>query len=522
VKEGESMIPIRTALISVSDKSNLQELSFFLHGKGVEIIATGGTAQFIRNLGIAVREVSELTGFPEILGGRVKTLHPIIEGGILARRTLPSDMADLEKHGIRPIDLVVCNLYPFEKMMASGERDLTRVVEEIDIGGITLLRASAKNYRYVVIVSSPEQYRELMEEMERHNGAFPEEKSLQWAIEAFFKSSLYDSHIAQYLEELTGSGERFPKQISLVMRKKTELRYGENPHQRGAFYQDETLDLAGFFRELQVLHEDKELSFNNLYDVQAAFSAVREFEEPATVIVKHNNPCGVAIAEDLALAAKMALECDPVSAFGGIVAFNRKVTLESAEVFRKLFLEVVIAPAYTEEALELLKGKKGIRILQAPLKTFPLLDLKKVDGGFLLQDGDQIDWVKEKLQVVTEKSPSPQEWKDLLFAFKVAKHVKSNAIVLAKNGQTVGIGAGQMSRIDAMYIAVRKAQGREQKAVLASDAFFPFPDVVEEAGKCGVSAIIQPGGSVRDQDSIEACNRLGISMVFTGIRHFKH
>jgi phosphoribosylaminoimidazolecarboxamide formyltransferase/IMP cyclohydrolase len=218
----------------------------------------------------------------------------------------------------------------------------------------------------------------------------------------------------------------------------------------------------------------------------------------------------------------MALECDPVSAFGGIVAFNRKVTLESAEVFRKLFLEVVIAPAYTEEALELLKGKKGIRILQAPLKTFPLLDLKKVDGGFLLQDGDQIDWVKEKLQVVTEKSPSPQEWKDLLFAFKVAKHVKSNAIVLAKNGQTVGIGAGQMSRIDAMYIAVRKAQGREQKAVLASDAFFPFPDVVEEAGKCGVSAIIQPGGSVRDQDSIEACNRLGISMVFTGIRHFKH
>lgn len=516
------MIPIRTALVSVSDKSNLDKLAYFLKEKGVRIIATGGTAQFIRNLGVEVQEVSDLTGFPEILGGRVKTLHPVIEGGILARRSFPSDMADLARHHIQPIDLVVCNLYPFEKMIESGEKDLSKVVEEIDIGGITLLRASAKNHRYVVIVSSPTQYQELMKEMERNNGAFPEEKSLQWAIEAFWKSSLYDSHIARYLEKLSGKEEYFPRQISIVMRKKTELRYGENPHQRGAFYEDCTLDTTGFFKELEILHEDKELSFNNFYDVQAAFSAVREFEEPATVIVKHNNPCGVATAQDLAQAAEMALQCDPVSAFGGIVAFNRNVTLKSAEVFKKLFLEVVIAPSYDDDALELLRGKKGIRILKAPLKPLSPFDLKKIDGGFLFQDGDRTNYAPDALQVVTEKSPSEEEWKDLLFAFKVAKHVKSNAIVLAKERQTIGIGAGQMSRIDAMYIAVRKAQGREKGAVLASDAFFPFNDVVEEAGKCGIKAIIQPGGSIRDQDSIDACNRWGISMVFTGIRHFKH
>ncbi|MCX7667528.1 MAG: bifunctional phosphoribosylaminoimidazolecarboxamide formyltransferase/IMP cyclohydrolase [Atribacterota bacterium] len=516
------MIPIRTALVSVSDKSNLENLVFFLNKKRVRIIATGGTAQFIRNLGVEVQEVSDLTSFPEILGGRVKTLHPVIEGGILARRGLPSDMADLAKHRIQPIDLVVCNLYPFEKMIESGERDLSKVVEEIDIGGITLLRASAKNYRYVVIVSSPQQYQELMEEMERNSGAFPEEKSLQWAIEAFQKSSLYDSHIARYLEKLSGKEEYFPKQIAIVMRKKAELRYGENPHQRGAFYEDCTLDAAGFFRELEILYEDKELSFNNLYDVQAAFSTVREFEEPATVIVKHNNPCGVAIAQDLAHAAEMALQCDPVSAFGGIVAFNKNVTVKSAEVFKKIFLEVIIAPSYDDDALELLRHKKGIRILRAPLKPLSPFDLKKIDGGFLFQDGDRMDCAPDNLRVVTEKSPSEEEWKDLLFAFKVAKHVKSNAIVLAKERQTVGIGAGQMSRIDAMYIAVRKSQGREKGAVLASDAFFPFSDVVEEAGKCGIGAIIQPGGSIRDQDSIDACNRLGISMVFTGVRHFKH
>ncbi|MEN3186004.1 MAG: bifunctional phosphoribosylaminoimidazolecarboxamide formyltransferase/IMP cyclohydrolase [Atribacterota bacterium] len=516
------MIPIHTALVSVSDKSNLDQLARFLSEKGVKIVATGGTARFIRSLGIGVQEVSDLTGFPEILGGRVKTLHPVIEGGILARRGFPSDMTDLVKHNIQPIDLVVCNLYPFEKMVESGEKDLSKVVEEIDIGGITLLRASAKNHRYVVVVSSPTQYQELMEEMEKNNGAFPEEKSLRWAIEAFWKSSLYDSHIAQYLEQLSNHEKRFPEQISIVMRKKTELRYGENPHQRGALYEDCTLDTTGFFRELKILHEDKELSFNNLYDVQAAFSAVREFEEPATVIVKHNNPCGVATAQDLAHAAEMALQCDPVSAFGGIVAFNRNVTLRSAEVFKKLFLEVVIAPSYDDDALEFLQSKKGIRILTAPLKPFSPVDLKKIDGGFLFQDGDRIDCSPENIQVVTEKSPSEEEWKDLLFAFKVAKHVKSNAIVLAKKGQTVGIGAGQMSRIDAMYIAVRKAQGREKGAVLASDAFFPFNDVVEEAGRCEIKAIIQPGGSIRDQDSIDACNRWGISMVFTGVRHFKH
>lgn len=516
------MITIRTALLSVSDKRGLEELVRFLSQKGIAIIATGGTAQFIRNLGIAVKEVSELTDFPEILGGRVKTLHPVIEGGILARRDFLPDLEDLHKYRIQPIDLVVCNLYPFEKMIESGERDLTKIVEEIDIGGITLLRASAKNHQYVVVVSSPSQYQELMEEMEKHDGGFPEEKSLQWAIKAFWRSSLYDSHIAQYLGKLPGEDPLFPQQFSIVLRKRGELRYGENPHQKGSWYEDLSLDTTGFFKELKILYEGKELSFNNLYDVQAAFSAVQEFEEPATVIVKHNNPCGVAVGETLARSAQKALQCDPVSAFGGIVAFNQKVTPESAETFRKLFVEVVIAPSYDEKALEILQSKKGIRILEAPLGVFPSLDLKKIDGGFLLQEIDRLTVIKEKLQIVTEKSPSPEEWEDLLFAFKVAKHVKSNAIVLARKKQTVGIGAGQMSRIDAMRIALHKANGKEKQGVLASDAFFPFSDVVEEAGKHGISAIIQPGGSIRDQDSIEACNRLGISMVFTGVRHFRH
>ncbi len=516
------MIHIRTALISVSDKTGLEELVSFLVQYGVRIIATGGTAQFIRKMGVKVDEVSEVTGFPEILGGRVKTLHPVIEGGILARRALPQDMADLEKHGIHPIDLVVCNLYPFEKMVERGERDFDKVVEEIDIGGITLLRASAKNHRYVVIVSSPAQYIELMEEMRRHQGAFPEEKSLQWAIQAFFKSSLYDAQIGEYLRQLSSEEDTLPQQITIVLRKKADLRYGENPHQRGAWYEDCHFDSTGFFRGLEIIHEDKELSFNNLYDAQAAFSLVREFQEPATVIVKHNNPCGVGMGSELAQAAEKALQADPVSAFGGIVAFNREVTQESAEVFRKLFIELVIAPSYAEGALNILQSKKGIRLLKASLNGWARFDVKKLDGGFLCQDSDRIDLEEENLRVVTMTSPSPQEWQDLRFAWKVAKYVKSNAIVLVKDGQTVGIGAGQMSRIDAMMIAVHKAQGREKGAVLASDAFFPFDDVVREAGKYGTRAIIQPGGSIRDEDSIAACNQLGISMVFTGIRHFRH
>lgn len=514
------MIPIRTALLSVSDKTGLSDLARGLHELGVELLSTGGTARYIRELGIPVREVAEVTGFPEILGGRVKTLHPVIAGGILARRDNEKDVEDLKKHGITPIDLVVCNLYPFERKIEEGEKNLEVLVEEIDIGGVTLLRAAAKNWKYVVVVSSPAQYGELLGEL-KSNGGFPEEKSFLWALEAFARTSRYDSSIATYLDMVQGK-DAFPQYLAVHLRKIDNLRYGENPHQRGALYEDLSFDSSGFFKHLEVLAEGKELSFNNLYDVQAAYSLVREFANPAVVIVKHNNPCGVAVHEDLAEAARGALESDPVSAFGGIVAMNRTVTRESVAVFGDLFLEVFIAPSYEPEALELLKKRKNLRILAAPLLPPSRFDLKKIDGAFLLQDNDTEVLHEAALQYVTEKRPSDQELKDLIFAFTVAKYVKSNAIVLAKERKTVGIGAGQMSRIDALRIAIAKAQGRERGAVLASDAFFPFSDVVEEAGKAGIQAIIQPGGSIRDADSIAACNRLGIAMVFTGMRHFRH
>lgn len=514
------MIQVHTALLSVSDKTGLGDLALGLHQLGIQIISTGGTARHLRELGIPVTEVSAVTGFPEILGGRVKTLHPVIEGGILARRDKPEDLEDLKKHGITPIDLVVCNLYPFEKKMEEGERNLDVLVEEIDIGGVTLLRAAAKNWKYVVVVSSPAQYGELLEEL-RKNGGFPEEKSLLWAIEAFAQTSRYDGSIAAYLDTVH-TGSAFPQYLTIQLRKAAHLRYGENPHQKGAFYEDLSLDSDGFFKHLEVLAEGKELSFNNLYDVQAAYSLVREFQDPAVVIVKHNNPCGVAVHEDLVEATRGALECDPVSAFGGIVAMNRTVTKESVEVFGNLFLEVCIAPSYEEEALEVLRKRKNLRILAAPLLPPSRFDLKKIDGGFLLQDNDNAILSKDALQFVTEKKPTEAELEDLIFAFTVAKYVKSNAIVLAKERRTIGIGAGQMSRIDALRIALAKAQGREKGAVLASDAFFPFSDVVEEAGKAGIQAIIQPGGSIRDTDSIASCNRLGIAMVFTGMRHFRH
>lgn len=514
------MIPVTTALVSVFDKTGLADLVRGLHELGVRIYSTGGTARAIREAGVPVTEVAEATRFPEILKGRVKTLHPVVFGGILARRDNPEDQEDLKRHGIAPIDLVVCNLYPFEERMQEGEKNLDVLVEDIDIGGVTLLRAAAKNWKYVVVVSSPAQYGELLETLRTHGG-FPEEKSLVWAIEAFFRTSRYDGAIAMYLDTVR-HGDPFPQYVAIHMKRVSTLRYGENPHQKGAWYEDCSFGGEGFFKHLEVLAEGKELSFNNLYDVQAAYSLVREFQDPAVAIIKHNNPCGVATHEDLAQAAQGALEGDPVSAFGGIVAMNRTVTKESVAVFGNLFLEVIIAPSYEPDALELLKKRKNLRILAAPLLPPPRLDLKKLDGGFLLQDNDTELLDVGALQFVTEKRPQEEDLRDLLFAFTVAKYVKSNAIVLANNRKTVGIGAGQMSRIDALRIALQKAQGREKGAVLASDAFFPFSDVVEEAGRAGIRAIIQPGGSIRDADSIAACNRLGIPMVFTGMRHFRH
>ncbi|HSV31748.1 MAG TPA: bifunctional phosphoribosylaminoimidazolecarboxamide formyltransferase/IMP cyclohydrolase [Atribacteraceae bacterium] len=516
------MIPVKTALVSVSDKQGLDVLVRFLSKRGIKLLATGGTARYIRNLGLAVEEVSEVTGFPEILGGRVKTLHPVIAGGILCRRDLESDRRDLLREGISPIDLVICNLYPFENMIERGEFSLKKVIEEIDIGGITLLRASAKNFHYVVISSSPDQYPELIELMERHNGSFPENRSLEWAIEAFQHSAQYDALIAGYLSRIGGIPEKvFPSLVPIILQRKEVLRYGENPHQQGAYYRDLSFDGVGFMNQMEQLG-GKELSFNNYYDTQAAFSLVREFTSPAVVVVKHNNPCGVSVDAALSKAAEKALAGDPVSAFGGVVAFNRTVDRNSALVFGDLFLEVVVAPAYDQDALQFFSAKKNLRILQAPLSAPARYDLKKVDGGFLLQDNDRLSYDEKALRVVTDVQPGPSEMEDLLFAWQVSRFVKSNAIVLAQDQATIGIGAGQMSRIDSLRIAIMKASLRLKNAVLASDAFFPFPDVVEEAGKAGIRAIIQPGGSIKDQDSIDACNRLGISMIFTGIRHFRH
>lgn len=515
------MIKIKTALISVSDKSGLESLVPFLSQMGISLIATGGTAQYIKNQGYQVEEVSQITNFPEILGGRVKTLHPKIEGAILARRDSASDIENLNQHHIKPIDLVICNLYPFQKMVQAGVKDLNQVVEEIDIGGVTLLRAAAKNFRYVVVVSSPDQYPELMDELKKNQSSFPREKSQKWAIQAFFSTSQYDAQISNYLSALAYPKEDFPPKLIIALEKKYPLRYGENPHQKAAFYRDLSLDSEGFMNQAEQLG-GKELSFNNIFDTQSAFSLVREFEQPAVVVLKHNNPCGVAIHSELSQAAQKALASDPLSAFGGIVALNRTVDKSTASVFQDQFIEVIIAPDFEKEAQEVLSKKKNLRILRAPLSQPARFDSKKVDGGFLIQDADQLDLIKEELQVVTSREPKPEEWEDLLFAWKVAKYTKSNAIILAKDRQTVGVGAGQMSRIDALKIALIKSENRQNGAVLASDAFFPFPDVVEEAAQAGILAIIQPGGSIRDQQSIEACNRLGLSMVFTGIRHFRH
>lgn len=516
------MIPIKTALVSVSDKTGLADLATYFSKHNISMIATGGTAKFIRELGYPVKEVSEATGFPEILGGRVKTLHPIIEGGILARRDLEGDIIDLNTHNINPIDCVVCNLYPFEKMMDSGETSLEKVVEEIDIGGITLLRAAAKNFKHVVILSSPSQYPSLIEELEKNHGHFPSHLSGQYAIQAFLKSSEYDSHIANYLSQLMDNQtDEFPSCLSIIMKKRSSLRYGENPHQKAALYEDLSLDRQGFMNAYQQFG-GKELSFNNLYDTQAAYSLVREFNQPTTVIVKHNNPCGVANDPILAQSAAKALECDPASAFGGIIAFNRTVDPETAMVFKTLFIEVVIAPDFHPDALKIFEAKKNLRILKAPLSVPAEYDIKKLDGGYLIQNPDRLSYDPNQLKTVTNLSPNDQERESLLFGWIVAKHVKSNAIILTKGLQTVGIGAGQMSRIDSLKIACIKAEGKEVGSVLASDAFFPFPDVVEAAAKHGIKAIIQPGGSIHDQDSIDACNRLGIGMIFTGIRHFRH
>ncbi|MDK2854940.1 MAG: phosphoribosylaminoimidazolecarboxamide formyltransferase / cyclohydrolase [Bacillota bacterium] len=510
------MISVKRALLSVSDKGGIVEFARGLAELGVEIVSSGGTARVLAEAGVPVRRVEEVTGFPEILDGRVKTLHPAIHAGILARRDVPEHLAKLEELGIRPIDLVAVNLYPFAATIARPDVTLEEAVENIDIGGPTLIRAAAKNHRGVVVVVNPLHYEEILKEL-REKGGVSFETAYRLAAEAFAHTAEYDSVIAAYL---AGRNEVFPASLPLAYTKVRDLRYGENPHQRAALYARPGAEKGiAFARRLH----GKELSFNNIADANAAWELVQEFSAPCAVGVKHMNPCGVGIGPDLLQAWRKAYAGDPVSIFGGIVAFNREVTADLAAALNEIFLEVVIAPGFSDEALAILKEKKNRILLEAKSgRAQPGWDLRTVRGGLLVQELDVRDYDPADLKVVTRRAPTEKEMADLAFAWKVVKYVKSNAIVLARDGGTVGVGAGQMNRVGAVEIAVRQAGEKARGAVLASDAFFPMPDSVEAAARAGVTAIIQPGGSVRDADSIRAADEAGMAMVFTGIRHFRH
>ena len=513
----------RRALISVSNKEGVVEFAKELEKLGYEIISSSGTAKVLKENGIKVIEVSEITGFPEIMGGRVKTLHPKIHGGLLAVRDNPEYMKQLEELGIVPIDIVAINLYPFEETVKKGA-DLDEIIENIDIGGPAMVRASAKNFKYTTIIVDPKDYQLVIDEL-KENGEVSYETRKKLSLKAFRHTALYDSIIASVLNEKFGINEKFPEEFSIPLRKKQILRYGENPHQEGALYispvEEDGLNVA----ESEVL-SGKEMSFNNYYDVEGAINLVKEFNEPACVIVKHSNPSGVAVRENLEEAYREALRRDPKSAFGGIVAFNRKVDLNTAKALTEIFLEVVIAPDFEDEAIDFIKNKKkNLRIVKVKNfdKTPKGFDYRRLSGGLLIQDRD-LELYKE-LKVVSDREPTERELKDLIFAFKVVKHCKSNSVVIAKDGASVGIGVGQQSRVDSLETAIKKAKefGLELKgAVLASEAFFPFRDSVDIAAKEGITAIIQPGGSIRDNEVIEAANEHNIAMIFTGMRHFKH
>lgn len=503
------------ALISVSNKEGVVEFAKGLEKLGYEIISTGGTYNTLKENGVKVKKVADITGFPEILDGRVKTLHPAIHGGILARRT-PEHLEELEKNQITPIDIVAVNLYPFKETISKPNVTLEDAIENIDIGGPTMVRASAKNFENVVIVVNPKKYKLILKELSE-NGQVSFETRLALALEAFSHTASYDAMISSYLAGL--QNEKFPEQMIVAGEKVYDLRYGENPHQKASFYK---LVKPGTGLPDAKQHNGKELSYNNIIDTQAAWELVKEFEEPACVIIKHTNPCGVAIGATLEEAYEKAFNADPVSAFGGIIAFNRIVDKATAAKASDPFMEVIIAPGYEDEALEIMQRKKNLRVLELAIDKGEDVLVKSVEGGFLVQEADFGAVNADDLQVVTKNKPSEEELKELLFAWKVVKHVKSNAIVVAKGGQTLGVGAGQMNRVGSAALALEHGGDKCIGAVLASDAFFPFKDTVELAARYGIKAIIQPGGSVRDQESIEECDKHGISMVFTGMRHFKH
>jgi phosphoribosylaminoimidazolecarboxamide formyltransferase/IMP cyclohydrolase len=523
------MINVKRVLISAYKKEGLVDFAKGLSKHGIKILSTHGTAKLLRENEIEVDEISDYIQFPEILDGRVKTLHPKIHAGLLARRDNEQDMEQLKSSNIEPIDMVVINLYPFSDVIKKNDISLDEVIEFIDIGGPTMLRAAAKNYKFVVVVSSPHQYKLILDELEREGG-ISEVTSFELAKDVFYLTSHYDSIIANYLENLDGD-KLFSEKLILKLEKISDLRYGENPHQKASLYKDSNWDDEFNLVNAKKLH-GKELSFNNWLDLESAATIVSEYEEPCACVIKHSNPCGVAISSKIEEAFSKAYECDSLSAFGGIVGLNREVDGITADrILSCEFLECIIAPDYEDKALEMLRQKKNLRIMR--LNPFPRNpefnsnDIRRIKGGFLIQKWDK-DGIKEKnLKVVTEKSPTEEELKTLIFTWKAVKNIKSNAIVLAKSFDnntyaTVGIGMGQTSRVDSVIIASRKAGERAKGSVLASDAFFPKPDAIEEANKAGVKAIIQPGGSIRDKNVIEKCNQLGIAMVFTGMRHFRH
>lgn len=517
---------IERAILSVTDKTGLIEFARQLAGLGVELVSTGGTARHLREAGVAVKDVSELTGFPEMLDGRVKTLHPKVHGGILYRRDDEAHRAAAAEHGIPSIDMVVVNLYAFEATAAKAGVSFDELIENIDIGGPAMVRSAAKNFRDVAIVTSPGDYAALAEEMKGSGGQLSAGTRWRLAQQAFAATAAYDAAIASTLERVPysdqhgfalGEAAGFPATLRLRYAKALDLRYGENPHQRAALYADGTGKGVAHGRQLQ----GKELSYNNIVDVQAGWDLAQEFGEPACVIIKHNNPCGAATGADLREAYLRALECDPVSAFGGVIGVNRPLDAAAAAEMAKLFLEVIAAPGFADDARSAFAGKKNLRLVEVPAAG-PGWALKQVSGGMLAQDPDARPLSAADLEVVTTRKPSPEEMRALLFAWKVCKHVKSNAIVYAREGQTVGIGAGQMSRVDSCKLGAMKAALPLAGTVAASDAFFPFPDGVEEIARAGARAVIQPGGSVKDKEVIAAADRLGLAMVFTGVRHFRH
>ena len=523
------MPAIKRALISVSDKNGVVEFARALQAQGVEILSTGGTAKLLAGGGIKAIEVSDYTGFPELLDGRLKTLHPKIHGGILARRDQDAHVAALREHHIPPIDLVVVNLYPFEETVAQPGCTLEQAVENIDIGGPTLLRAAAKNHAAVTVVVDRADYAAVLDEMRRNHGAVSADLRYRLALKAFEHTARYDGAIANYLGAMDPDGARadFPRTLNMQFARSMRLRYGENPHQKAALYVEHRPAEAGVATAR--LLQGKELSYNNIADADAALECVKSFDETACVIVKHANPCGVAIADSALEAYKHAYITDPTSAFGGIIAFNRALDAATARaILERQFVEVIIAPAVNEDARPALAAKPNVRVLECGAwgdRRPAALDFKRVAGGLLVQDADHGVVPEKDLKVVTKRAPTKQELRDLLFAWKVVKFVKSNAIVYCKEGRTIGVGAGQMSRVYSARIASIKATdaGLEVRgSVMASDAFFPFRDGLDQAAEVGVTAVIQPGGSMRDQEVIAAADQHGIAMVFTGMRHFRH